>query len=94
MRLCVPSIGAQPNINEPDAAVKFAPDVGSLPSFTALPRTQSVAFDVAYKLVRGGTLPEPLYRLAVATFGQHGTNELIYPVGLYSLVYTTLCACS
>jgi 4-carboxymuconolactone decarboxylase len=51
---------------------------------------ESVAFDVAYKLVRGGTLPKPLYRLAVATFGQHGTNELIYLVGLYCLVSTTL----
>ncbi|MEI9931050.1 MAG: hypothetical protein WDM89_11020 [Rhizomicrobium sp.] len=51
---------------------------------------ESVAFDVAHKLVRGGTLPEPLYRLSVATFGQHGTNELIYLVGLYSLVSTTL----
>jgi 4-carboxymuconolactone decarboxylase len=27
---------------------------------------ENVAFDVAYKLVRGGTLPEPLYRLAVS----------------------------
>jgi hypothetical protein len=45
---------------------------------------------VAYKPVRGGTLPEPLYPLAVGTFGQHGTNELIYLVGLYSLVSTTL----
>jgi 4-carboxymuconolactone decarboxylase len=35
---------------------------------------ESVAFDVAYKLVRGGTLPEPLYRLAVDTFGQHGSR--------------------
>jgi len=51
---------------------------------------ESVAFDVAYKLVRGGTLPEPLYRLAVDTFGQRGANELIYLVGLYSLVSTTL----
>jgi 4-carboxymuconolactone decarboxylase len=51
---------------------------------------ESVAFDVAYKLVRGGVLPEPLYRLAVNTFGQHGTNEMIYLVGLYSLVSTTL----
>ena len=51
---------------------------------------QSVAFDVAFKLVRRGTLPEPLYRLAVDTFGQHGANELIYLVGLYSLVSTTL----
>ena len=51
---------------------------------------ESVAFDLAYKLVRGGTLPEPLYRLAVNTFGQHGTNEMIYLVGLYSMVSTTL----
>ena len=50
----------------------------------------SVDFDVAYALARGGVLPEPLYRLAVATFGQHGANELIYLVGLYSLVSTTL----
>lgn len=53
---------------------------------------ESVAFDVAYKLVRGGTLPEPLYRLAVDAFGQHGANELFYLVGLYSLVSTTLNA--
>ena len=53
---------------------------------------ESIAFDVAYKLVRGGTLPEPLYRLAVDTFGQHGANELFYLVGLYSLVSTTLNA--
>jgi 4-carboxymuconolactone decarboxylase len=51
---------------------------------------ESVAFDFAYALVRGGTLPEPIYRLAVKTFGQHGTNELIYLVGLYCLVSTTL----
>jgi alkylhydroperoxidase family enzyme len=57
---------------------------------TDLAPDENVAFDVAYKLVRGGTLPEPLYRLAVDTFGQHGTNELIYLVGLYSLISTTL----
>ena len=51
---------------------------------------ESIAFDVAYKLAQGGTLPEPLYRLAVETFGQHGANELIYLVGLYCLVSTTL----
>ena len=53
---------------------------------------ESIAYDVAYALVRGGTLPEPLYRLAVETFGQHGANELFYLVGLYSLVSTTLNA--
>jgi 4-carboxymuconolactone decarboxylase len=51
---------------------------------------ESIAFDFAYALVRGGTLPEPLYRLAIKTFGQHGTNELIYLVGPYCLVSTTL----
>jgi 4-carboxymuconolactone decarboxylase len=57
---------------------------------TDLAADESVAYDVAYKLARGGVLPEPLYRLAIATFGQHGTNELIYLIGLYSLVSTTL----
>ena len=57
-----------------------------------LTREERIAFDFAYALVRGGTLPEPIYRLAVETFGQHGTNELIYLVGLYCLVSTTLNA--
>jgi 4-carboxymuconolactone decarboxylase len=51
---------------------------------------ESIAFDAAYALARGGTLPEPVYRLCVETFGQHGTNELIYLVGLYSFVSVTL----
>ena len=55
-----------------------------------LSKEENVAFDFSYALSRGGTLPEPLYRLAVSTFGQHGTNELIYLVGLYALVSTTL----
>jgi alkylhydroperoxidase family enzyme len=55
-----------------------------------LAKDESVAFDVAYALSRGGVLPEPLYRLALTTFGQHGTNELIYLVGLYALVSVTL----
>ena len=55
-----------------------------------LSQQESIAYDLAYALSRGGTLPEPLYRLAVATFGQHGANELIYLVGLYALVSTTL----
>lgn len=55
-----------------------------------LSKEENVAFDFSYALSRGGTLPEPLYRLAVTTFGQHGTNELIYLVGLYALVSTTL----
>jgi hypothetical protein len=51
---------------------------------------EGVAYDVAFALVNGGVLPEPCYRLAVATFGQHGANELIYLVGLYCLVSMTL----
>ncbi|MEC5218842.1 4-carboxymuconolactone decarboxylase [Actimicrobium sp. GrIS 1.19] len=51
---------------------------------------ESLAYDLSYALSRGGVLPEPLYRLAVSTFGQHGTNELIYLVGLYAMVSTTL----
>ncbi|UAK25114.1 carboxymuconolactone decarboxylase family protein [Sphingomonas nostoxanthinifaciens] len=51
---------------------------------------ESIAYDFSFALARGGILPEPIYRLAVETFGQHGTNELIYLVGLYALVSTTL----
>jgi len=51
---------------------------------------EGVGYDVAFALVNGGVLPEPVYRLAVKTFGQHGTNELIYLVGLYCLVSMTL----
>lgn len=51
---------------------------------------ESIAFDLAYALVRGGTLPEPIYALARRTFGQHGLNEMIYLVGLYAMVSTTL----
>lgn len=51
---------------------------------------EGVGYDVAYALVNGGVLPEPVYRLAAETFGQHGANELIYLVGLYCLVSMTL----
>jgi 4-carboxymuconolactone decarboxylase len=51
---------------------------------------ESIAFDIAYALSRGGTLAEPLYALGLKTFGQHGLNELIYLVGLYAMVSTTL----
>ncbi|MBV8973156.1 MAG: carboxymuconolactone decarboxylase family protein [Sphingomonadaceae bacterium] len=51
---------------------------------------ESVAFDLAFTLVRGGVLPEPIYALAKKTFGQHGLNEMIYLVGLYAMVSTTL----
>lgn len=55
-----------------------------------LSKEEGIGYDVAFALVSGGVLPEPIYRLAVDTFGQHGTNELIYLVGLYCLVSMTL----
>jgi hypothetical protein len=61
---------------------------GSRP--TDLTVEEGVGYDVAFALVNGGVLPEPVYRLAVKTFGQHGANELIYLVGLYCLVSMTL----
>lgn len=61
---------------------------GSRPD--GLTREQGIGYDVAYALVNGGVLPEPVYRIAVSTFGQHGANELIYLVGLYALVSITL----
>jgi len=51
---------------------------------------EGCAYDVAYALTGGGTLPEPCYTRAVALFGQHGANELIYLVGLYCMVSMTL----
>ncbi len=55
-----------------------------------LSKEESIAYDLAYALSRGGTLPEPIYKLALSVFGQHGVNELIYLVGLYAMVSTTL----
>ena len=61
---------------------------GSRPE--GLSREEGIGYDVAYALVNGGVLPQPVYALAVSTFGQHGANELIYLVGLYALVSMTL----
>jgi 4-carboxymuconolactone decarboxylase len=37
-----------------------------------------------------GVLPEPCWQLALKTFGEKGAMELVYLVGLYSLVSMTL----
>ncbi len=55
-----------------------------------LTREEAVAFDVAYALVNGSTLPELPYAQAVAAFGEEATAELIYLVGLYCMVSVTL----
>ena len=51
---------------------------------------EAVAHDVAKALLRGGVLPDPLYRSALDRFGHPGVNELIYLVGHYCFVSMTL----
>jgi hypothetical protein len=55
-----------------------------------LTRDEAVTYDVASALVSGGVLPALTYQQAVATFGEQGTAELIYLVGLYCMVSVTL----
>ena len=57
-----------------------------------LTREEGIAYDAASALCRGGVLPEPVYRLAISTFGRQGADELFYLVGLYALVSITLNA--
>ena len=51
---------------------------------------EGAAYDVAHALMKGGVLPEPVYRHALEVFGQPGLNELIYLVGHYCFVSMTL----
>ena len=55
-----------------------------------LTREEAVAYDLASALVSGGVLPELTYRQAVDLFGEAGTAEFIYLVGLYCMVSVTL----
>ncbi|HUK07469.1 MAG TPA: 4-carboxymuconolactone decarboxylase [Stellaceae bacterium] len=55
-----------------------------------LTHQEAVAYDMASALVSGGVLPELTYRQAVDLFGESGTSELIYLVGLYCMVSVTL----
>ena len=61
---------------------------GSRPA--ELSEIEGCAYDVAHALTQGGVLPEACYSYAFKLFGQHGTNELIYLVGVYCLVAVTL----
>jgi 4-carboxymuconolactone decarboxylase len=58
----------------------------------ALSADQGLAYDIARCLCAGCVVPEPLYRSALARFGQRGTNELIHLIGSYSMVAITLNA--
>lgn len=71
----------------PDAAIATIV-AGERP--TDLPADAALAYDVAAALVRGGVLPGLTYRRATEQFGEHGTAELIYLVGLYCMVSVTL----
>lgn len=51
---------------------------------------EACSYDVTSSLLRGGVLPELVYRKAVEHFGEEGAAELIYLVGLYCMVCTTL----
>jgi alkylhydroperoxidase family enzyme len=51
---------------------------------------EALAYDFAAVLVTGKIVPEFLYREMIETFGQDGTAEFIYLVGLYCMVSTTL----
>jgi 4-carboxymuconolactone decarboxylase len=55
-----------------------------------LTEQEAAGYDVAAALINGGVLPEPTYRHALALFGQRGLAELIYLVGHYCFVSTTL----
>jgi len=55
-----------------------------------LPRDQAIAYDVASALVSGGVLPKLVYDTAVECFTKDGLAELIYLIGLYCSVSTTL----
>jgi 4-carboxymuconolactone decarboxylase len=51
---------------------------------------EGAAFDVAYLLCRGGALPDATWRLAVGAFGELGAAQLVYLVGVYAFVSTSL----
>jgi hypothetical protein len=57
---------------------------------TSLSDDEALSYDMTSSLVRGGVLPELVYKKAVERFGQNGAAELIYLVGLYCMVSVTL----
>jgi 4-carboxymuconolactone decarboxylase len=65
-------------------------DAGERPS--DLTHEESVAYDVASPLVRGGQLPEAIYQVALSTFGEQGVAELVYLIGGYCFIATILNA--
>ncbi len=59
---------------------------------TDLTQDESVAYDMAAALNRGGPLPETTYRAALNTVGEGGVAEIVFLVGCFSMVAVTLNA--
>jgi alkylhydroperoxidase family enzyme len=57
-----------------------------------LTRDESVAYDLAAALNRGGPLPETTYRAALTAVGEVGLAETVFLVGCFSMVGVTLNA--
>lgn len=57
---------------------------------TNLGKDEALIYDVTFSLVNGGVLPELIYKQAIERFGEDGTAELIYLIGLYCMVSITL----
>ncbi len=51
---------------------------------------EAIAYDLASSLVTGSTLPALTYKRAVGAFGEDGTAEFIYLIGLYCAVSVIL----
>ena len=81
------AVGAQAGLSEHQIATLTA---GEMPA--DLDEESIVAALVASKLLRGGPLPGPLYKHAVAKLGQDGLNHVVFTVAQYCLVSMTLNA--
>ena len=57
-----------------------------------LTHDESVAYDMAAALNRGGPLPETTYRAVLTTFGEAAVAEIVFLVGCFSMVGVTLNA--
>ena len=55
-----------------------------------LTHDEAIAFDVAYLLCRGGALPDATWRPAIGAFGELGAAQLVYVIGVYAFVSTSL----
>lgn len=53
---------------------------------------EAAAYDVASALLDGGVLPHPTYDAALKALGKDALSELVYLVGLYSMVAVLLNA--